>query len=47
VVIMLQTTGFMSKREDRLQTVQTQVRWKLVKIDGQWKIYDTTLLQKY
>ncbi|MBI3811084.1 MAG: hypothetical protein HY283_02600 [Nitrospirae bacterium] len=47
VVIMLQTTGFLPKREGRLQTVQTQVRWKLVKVDGQWKIYDTTLLKKF
>lgn len=47
VVIMLQTTGFLPKRGGRPQTVQTQVRWKLVKVDGQWKIYDTTLLKKF
>jgi hypothetical protein len=46
LVIMLQTTSFMAEEEGRPKTVMSRVLWKLVNIDGNWKIYETKILEK-
>lgn len=46
-VIMLQTTHLVPKRGGKAQSTKAKILWGLIKVDGDWKISETQILEKY